>query len=130
MYDTGRSYPKSGIRLSLDLVDDIFDNTKCETYEAGVEYEVAYIVCGDEIYERGFAYFFDTGTHNDITDYNTQSGSYMPCYTHCYNYGSYKASRSEYFFDVFSSAVSEAIDKTKEDKNADYCYISCGVLES
>ena len=45
MDDTGGSYPESDIRLSLDLVDDILDDTKCEADETGVEYEVARIVC-------------------------------------------------------------------------------------
>ncbi len=44
MDDTGGSYPESDIRLSLDLVYDILDDTKCQAYETGVEYEVARIV--------------------------------------------------------------------------------------
>ena len=51
MYDTGRSYPESGIGLSLDLVDYIFYDAKCETYETGVEYKVSRIVCWNEIYK-------------------------------------------------------------------------------
>lgn len=45
MDDTGGSYPESNIRLSLDLVYDILDDTKCQAYETGVEYEVARIMC-------------------------------------------------------------------------------------
>ncbi len=50
MYDTGRSYSESGIRSSLDLIDDVFDDTKCEAYEAGVKYKIACVLCGNQIY--------------------------------------------------------------------------------
>ncbi len=29
MYDTCGSYSESGVTLSLDLIDDVFDDTKC-----------------------------------------------------------------------------------------------------
>lgn len=130
MYDTGRSYPESCIRLSLYLVDDVFDDAKCESYKTGMKYKVTSIVCRDEIYQCGFAYFFDAGTHDDITNNNTQSGSYVSCYTESYNYRSYKASWSENFFDIFSSTISEAIDESEEDENTHDGDISCRILES
>ncbi len=38
-----------------------------------MKYQVASIVCRDEIYQAGFADFFDTGAHDDIANDNPQS---------------------------------------------------------
>ena len=67
MDDTRGSYPQSSVGFSLDLIDNVFYDTKCEAYDTSVKYEVTCIVCREEIYQTGFAYFFDTGTHDDIT---------------------------------------------------------------
>ena len=95
-----------------------------------MKYQVASIVCRDEIYQAGFADFFDTGAHDDIANDNPQSWSYVSCYTESYHYGSDKTSWSQYFFDVFPSTISEAIDEAEKHKYAYYRDISCRTLES